>query len=399
VTEQSVKGYVLPAKATIEQSARELYSAVTARQIVNGESDDNYQTRVDAADNRYDREALRLSRMLLGPVSRELGNKRLIIVSEGALQYVPFEALPLPDVEPGTLVVSRHEVVTLPSMLVLREIRSKGRMPTSTNTIAVFADPVSGASDERVRYGTNEFTSGDDLIRLAHSSEEAAEIAKMAPSNIGVFSGFAASRENVLTDRLAQYRIVHFATHGVVDTQRPDSSGIVLSMIKPDGTPENGYLRLRDIYRLKMAADLTVLSACDTALGKDVKGEGLIGLTRGFMYAGSKSVVASLWKVDDRATAVLMKHFYRNMLQDHLPPAAALRAAKEIVRQQPGWAEPYFWAGFVIQGEYLESVELHRDQPLQVLFLMTSILMPSLIAALILIKSNRRTGPSDQQHA
>jgi hypothetical protein len=101
-----------------------------------------------------------------------------------------------------------------------------------------------------------------------------------------------------------------------------------------------------------------VLSACQTGLGKDVRGEGLIGLTRGFMYAGASSVVSSLWKVDDEVTAELMKHFYTNMLQRGMPPAAALRAAQNSIREQPQWSSPYYWAAFTFQGDYQESIKV-----------------------------------------
>jgi CHAT domain-containing protein len=213
-----------------------------------------------------------------------------------------------------------------------------------------------------------------------------------------VAKGFDANRQNVLTDRLAKYRILHFATHGLINTEHPELSGILLSMAKPDGTPENGYLQLHDIYNLNISADLTVLSACDTALGKDIRGEGLVGLTRGFIYAGSKSVVASLWKVDDRATAVLMKHFYGKMLHDGLTPAAALRSAKEIVRKQPGWSAPYFWAGFVIQGEYRDPIAVDHERSLQ----SVAVVFPTLlfvIAAVMFVKHYRGTAQTNQKNA
>jgi CHAT domain-containing protein len=382
-TENSVKGYVLPAKASLEQSARAVYEALTMRQPTDLGIDESYQSRVIAADKKYEEEAMKLSRMLLEPVAHELGNKRLIIVAEGALQHVPFEALPIPGKRSSdSLLISQHEVVSLPSMSVLAAIRStNGRHLSQTNAIAVFADPV---------------FDGRGWIRLTHSLEEADEIARAAPASTLIANGFAASRENVLEERLAQYRIVHFATHGFIDTQHPERSGIVLSMAKPDGTPENGYLQLNDIYNLKLSADLTVLSACDTALGKDMQGEGLIGLTRGFMSAGSKSVVASLWKVDDRATAALMKHFYDMMLHDGMPPAAALRSAKEIVRRQPGWSAPYYWAGFVLQGEYLDRIQLDDERSVQPL---GSFLSALLIATLIFIQHRRRRGQIDREHA
>jgi CHAT domain-containing protein len=164
--------------------------------------------------------------------------------------------------------------------------------------------------------------------------------------------GFQASRATATSSELSQYRIVHFATHGLLNSEHPELSGLVLSLIDEQGKHQNGFLRLHDIYNLNLPADLVVLSACNTALGKDVRGEGLVGIVRGFMYAGAARVVSSLWKVDDEATAELMKGFYRRMFQENMPPAAALRAAQVEMWKQKQWRSPYYWAAFVLQGEW-----------------------------------------------
>ncbi|MGH9835404.1 MAG: CHAT domain-containing protein, partial [Blastocatellia bacterium] len=145
---------------------------------------------------------------------------------------------------------------------------------------------------------------------------------------------------------------VHFATHGTLDSQNPELSAIVLSLVDQQGRPQDGFLRLHDIYNLNLPAELVVLSACDSALGREIKGEGLVGLTRGFMYAGAARVAASLWKVDDEATAELMAQFYQRMLNDRMSPAAALREAQIAIWRQPRWNAPYYWAAFVMQGEW-----------------------------------------------
>jgi CHAT domain-containing protein len=160
-------------------------------------------------------------------------------------------------------------------------------------------------------------------------------------------------------------------------------------MVNQDGSKTNGFMPLHDIYNLNLSADLVVLSACDTALGKDIKGEGLVGLTRGFMSAGSKSVVASLWKVDDRATAMLMAEFYKSMLQDGLTPAAALRSAKQRLRQEKAWSAPYFWAGFVLQGEYREHIAVDRKSRLRI-GLTVSLVLVLVLSGLIILRSRRR---------
>jgi len=176
-----------------------------------------------------------------------------------------------------------------------------------------------------------------------------------------IAKGFDATRETAMNARLGECQIVHFATHGFLDSEHPELSGIVLSMVDKNGVEKNGMMPLHDIYNMDLSAELTVLSACQTALGKDIKGEGFVGLTHSFISAGSRSVVASLWKVDDRATAALMDEFYQSMLQKGMSPAAALRAAKLKVMQDKRWSNPYFWAGFVVQGEYTNRITIESN--------------------------------------
>jgi tetratricopeptide (TPR) repeat protein len=402
VTADSVRSYELPSRATLEDAGREVYGLITARQAVSEKIDLSYHANVDASDRLFNEKALRLSRMLLGPVAGQLGNKRLLVVTEGVLQYIPWDALPMPtrrtdgqnanaEIGPSGFqdlspLIAAHEIIALPSISTLAAIRREQRQPSLQNkVVAVLADPVFNADDERVQIDggrraavtlsnhgqeSNRLTSRDSEglkrsggpMRLAHTSEEADAILAAAPRGAAmVAKGFDANRETAMSPEVGQYQILHLATHGLINSEHPELSGIALTMVNRDGTDAHGFLQLHDIYNLKLSADLTVLSACDTALGKDIKGEGLIGLTRGFMYAGSRSVVASLWKVDDRATSVLMGHFYKAMLQDGMPPAAALRSAKERMRQEKSWSAPYFWAGFVLQGEYNQRIQVDTD--------------------------------------
>ena len=176
---------------------------------------------------------------------------------------------------------------------------------------------------------------------------------KVTPAGTGLQAlDFEASRATALSPQLAQYRIVHFATHAVSDSEHPERSGLVLSLFDRRGQPQNGFLGLEQIYGLKLPADLVVLSACDTGLGQEIEGEGLVGLVRGFMYAGATRVVASLWSVDDEVTAQLMAHLYKSLEQDKLSPAAALRAAQLEVLKENRWSPPYYWAGFQVEGEW-----------------------------------------------
>jgi CHAT domain-containing protein len=191
------------------------------------------------------------------------------------------------------------------------------------------------------------------IPRLPGTRREAAAITALVPTTERKQAlDFEASRVTATSEELSQYRIIHFATHGLLNSQHPELSGIVLSLVDAQGKPQDGFLRLHEIYNLKLPAELVVLSACQTGLGKEIKGEGLVGLTRGFMYAGAARVMASLWKVDDRATAELMKQFYQGMVKDGLRPAAALRAAQVAMWKQQRWQEPYYWAAFVLQGEW-----------------------------------------------
>jgi CHAT domain-containing protein len=189
--------------------------------------------------------------------------------------------------------------------------------------------------------------------RLLFTRDEADAILAMTPAStaLGAFD-FQATRARATSGELGLYRMIHFSTHGVLNAKQPELSGLVFSLVDERGQPQDGFLRLHEIYNLKLNADLVVLSACQTALGEDVRGEGLVGLTRGFMYAGAPRVVASLWQVDDAASAYLMKRFYSGMLQENLTPAAALRRAQIDVMSRKQWQAPYYWAAFVLQGEW-----------------------------------------------
>ncbi|MEM7353547.1 MAG: CHAT domain-containing protein, partial [Acidobacteriota bacterium] len=179
-------------------------------------------------------------------------------------------------------------------------------------------------------------------------------IARLAPEGDAFTAlGLDASRPTAMSPELRDYRFVHFATHGLMHSQHPELSGVVLSLVDEQGRPREGLLTLRDIYTLRLRAELVVLSACQTALGAEIAGEGLMGLPRGFFYAGAPRVIASLWKVDDRATAELMSFFYRELLQAKRRPAEALRQAQLAMwRDSERWQDPYYWAAFVLYGEW-----------------------------------------------
>jgi CHAT domain-containing protein len=364
VSKTSLRTIVLPPRAEIESSAKKVYSLLSSPPVA------------DAAE--WERESGKLSETLLAPAIDVIDKKRIVIVADGSLQYIPFSSLPDPRVR-GSIkppMLSSNEIVYIPSASVLDVLRRDHvDIPTPAASVAVFGDPVFAENDERLSGVTPKGKATNAVItrallipqlrseeeprdafgipRLPFSRREAESIFESALPSVSLKAlDFVATRERAISGELAKYRIVHFATHGILHSQHPELSGIVLSLVNEKGEPVNGFLRLNDIYNMKLNADLVVLSACQTALGKEVRGEGLIGLTRGFMYAGSPRVVASLWKVDDVATAELMKIFYQKMLKERMRPAAALRAAKMAMMNQKRWNAPYYWAAFELQGEW-----------------------------------------------
>jgi CHAT domain-containing protein/Tfp pilus assembly protein PilF len=388
VTRTSITSYELPGRLEVETAARRVYDLLTERNRRSPETQQRL-ARIRRADEGYAEAAGALTRILLNPVRDALGGKRLLIVADGALQYLPFAALPDPETvgerEWTPLVVS-HEIVNLPSASVLAVLRGEieGRAP-APKTLAVFADPVFDAKDERLASFTRNkalarhptigemdwerdlfrsaadagVTSGGEtrIPRLRFTRREAQAILQLAPVGSRKEAlDFDANRETATSPELSQYRFVHFATHGFIDSVHPELSGIVLSLVDRSGRPLPGFLPAGEVFNLKLPADLVVLSGCRTALGKEIRGEGLVGLTRAFLYAGAARVIASLWKVEDRATAELMSRLYGGMLSsEKLPPAAALRAAQISMWKQKPWRAPYYWSGFVLQGEWREE--------------------------------------------
>lgn len=392
VTPSSFNAYELPKRAEIENAVKRVYPLLAT-------PGDQIRRQPRLVTEEYSVAAATLSRIVLGPVNSLLLNrKRLLIVSDGALQYVPFAVLPVLDKPPmqdqahalRRPLISEHEIVSLPSASTLIALRHQvGGRKTAMKVVAVLADPVFQRDDprvgiltptrpsasaterasEQVNSSPMEALSKERLTRsaaevgfknnqlrfprLVFTRKEATSILAAAQAGTGMEAlDFRANRTLATSTELSQYRIVHFATHGLLDSEHPELSGLVLSLVNERGEPQNGFLQLQDIYNLKLGADLVVLSACETALGKEIRGEGLVGLTRGFMYAGAPSVVASLWNVDDVATAELMRRFYGAMLRQGLHPAAALRQAQIEMSEQKRWLSPNYWGAFVIQGDW-----------------------------------------------
>jgi tetratricopeptide (TPR) repeat protein len=336
----------LPDPSLVRSLAQSLVEDLSARnKDVADESAAQRAQRIAAADAKAEATRVKLREAVVPFGDRLAGKKRLAVVADDSLQLVPWAA-----------VVSEVALVQVPSVsVVLAQRRRNNAKGPATNTLTVVSDPVFGEDDPRLPpsdAGVPEVRGGTTWRRLPYSASEGEALAKLVPSTQRrVLTGYDASRENVLSGGLSGARMVHFATHGVLDLTTPEKSGLVLARRTPDGKSLEGFLSLADVYALRLSADLVTLSACETALGSAQRGEGLIGLARGFLHAGARSVVASLWKVNDKATALLMEAFYEGLLVKRLPAAVALVNAQRTVAAMERYRSPYFWAGFVLVGD------------------------------------------------
>jgi CHAT domain-containing protein len=330
-----------------------------------------------------------LYKTVLEPPAGLIADKRLLIVADGALNYVPFEALVKTtdgaDYASLSYLIKTNEVVYAPSASVVAAIRGNSPTAASGKKVLVVADPIFSASDPRLKgnttiQGTAEArglglglesavsdvtgssagslpassSGGLQLARLAGTRTEADEIAKIAKAGGGqaeVWTDLNASEENLRSRELTNYRVVHIATHGLLDAERPQFTGVVLSLV--GNKTMDGFLRTDEIFNLRMGASLVMLSACETGLGKEKRGEGVIGLTRAFMYAGAPTVGVTLWSVADKSTADLMTDFYKRLLAaSPRPPATAMREAQVAMISGKKYSAPFYWAPFVIVGDW-----------------------------------------------
>ncbi|HEY8459647.1 MAG TPA: CHAT domain-containing tetratricopeptide repeat protein, partial [Blastocatellia bacterium] len=335
ITNRTLKTYELPAREQIELAAARFHRHLTARGLaVEGETPRRRRRRIAEADARLPEAAKRLGAMILDPAAGRFAGRRLVVVPDGVLHYIPFAALPAPATgRPGDRATGRegkssishsplpvplivaHEIVVLPSASVIATLRRElASRPIAPRLLAAFADPVFHLEDNRVvgeirqaaiaKRETPDAAAalrsvehrpeeavGDlsrKLPRLPFTRREAEMILALVPAEASFkATGFKASRSAALDPELGLYRYLHFATHSLIDSERPGLSALALSMVDEKGAPQDGFLRVNDIYNLKLPAELVVLSACRTGLGREVKGEGMVGLTRGFMYAGA----------------------------------------------------------------------------------------------------------------
>ncbi|MFH7241385.1 MAG: CHAT domain-containing protein [Spirulina sp.] len=363
--------YTLPPRAEIEAQAQVFYDLLTSP---TGRVRPQTTAQAGAA----------LSNMILGPVADQLGTQRLVIVADGLLQYLPFAALPNPNPDNLPTVSAQqgeygpalnpllldHEVVHLPSASTLVALRRNApSRPQPTQELAFFANPVFNHKDERVRQvklfpWSRPFSQAElDNIEALYSAIPATEeeldrilAANLLPEGkVKTFFGYEANLEAALDSQLGQYRIVHFASHGIFNSNAPERSGVVLSGLSEAGVVQAGLLSPTYAFNdMNLSAtELVVLSGCRTGLSQGHIGrEGMTGLTNGLFDAGAERVVASLWSVRDDATRELMNRFYGLMLdpENPLPPAQALTEAQRSMWNEPRWQTPYNWAAFTLQG-------------------------------------------------
>ncbi len=418
VSPTSLDTYELPKKSEIEKASINLFCLISQNSSKPPSATGKENPCQDAKNiktRRIDLAAEELSKLVLAPVKDKLGKKRLVVVADGALQYIPFAALAdltaqptsqrgkeknqldnkpkdnrggglIPEIDNLPLAINsnyqplfvNHEIVNLPSASTIaiqrQELRKK-----APKALAILADPVYSNTDERFNSTRNkqlnkqknqQYSLGIELERsalkrsadtlnrqgwgrLPGTRTEAETILKLVPkeNSLEVFD-FDANYNWATSSALSQFRILHFATHGFVNDANPELSGIVLSLVDKQGKDIRGYLRLGDLFNLDYPADLIVLSACETGLGKEIQGEGLVGLTRGLMYAGGERLVVSLWQVSDEGTAVFMQEFYKEMLQNGKSANQALRATQLKMWKDDKWRNPNNWAAFAFLGEW-----------------------------------------------
>lgn len=378
-----LQSYVLPPRAEIEQAVQDFRKLIL-------ETRGNLPQEINQSGKPLAAKILPVEAMT------HLQGKRLVIAADGALQTLPFAALPNPTSSAPNSeyvpLIKTHEIVNIPSATAIatqrqeidRQQQAGNRNPS--RVLAAIANPVFAASTapnptesqrstaapspttlEAITLELEQWAAERSLQNLGQplqlktlpNTEEVAN-AIMAlipnPNQTTERFGYAANQDWLMQAPLDQYRYLFFGTHGFADNINPELSFIALSLFNQQGQPIDGYLRLNEIFNLKLSADVVVLNACQTGLGQDMRGEGIIGLTRGFMYAGAKSMVASLWDVSATdQTTQLMTDFFAQLLSQEgrqpSTPASALRSAQLKLREtHPN--DPNYWAAFTLQGDW-----------------------------------------------
>jgi CHAT domain-containing protein len=396
VTQSGVSLFKLPARASIDQQAFDLRTQMIPEKLrtpiagintaptrglglATGQAAGNAGGFATASNNLY--------KTIVEPAASAIADKRVLIVADGALNYIPFEALVKTgggtDYSALPYLVTTNEIVYAPSASVVAVIRKQAAAKPTGKSVLLVADPVFNSNDPRAKGAAGTTAGGADtrglglssaltdvagtpsasggapvqglmLSRLNGTRAEAEQIALLTKQSGGtadIWLDLNANEANVQAKDLRNYRVVHVATHGLLNAERPQFTGLVLSLV--GNKQGDGFLRTDEIFNLKLGAPLVMLSACETGLGKEKRGEGVIGLTRAFMYAGAPTVGVSLWSVSDNSTAQLMTDFYKRMFTGQgMAPSAAMRAAQQNMITGKKYAAPFYWAPFVLVGEW-----------------------------------------------
>lgn len=351
VTREGLDRFPLPGRERVERSV------VLALEVLSSPG-------ATAESVQAQRVLAETARLLFGAALPSLRQPRWLIVADGALQALPLGALPDPRDRGRPLLASR-EVVYAPSASVAVQLTARGRRPSADGPLlAVFADSVYEPTDPRLSAtppsrsirpskAEAETERGLELPRLPASAAEARRILDLVPASRRIEAlGPDAIKERILSGELASSRLLHFAVHGRPSFDLPELSSLEFSRFQSDGRPIDGTLHAYEIARLRLRADLVVLSACRSGQGTQIAGEGLVGLSHAFLAAGAARVVASYWPVQDEATAELMARFYEGLLTRRLSASLALSRAQLSIAADPRWRRPYYWAGFSVQGGF-----------------------------------------------
>jgi CHAT domain-containing protein/tetratricopeptide (TPR) repeat protein len=368
ITSSGMHAFTLPAGAVLTRAVHAYQQSMLARDTtVAGEDFEDRQRRIALADQLLHRRSLQLAHLLL-PAKFEAKVDRLILVPDGDLLSLPFAALEWPTGGTPQYLIQHYDLVYEPSAATAMTLLSRAHTAPPGERIAIFADPVYSNADDRVRDAhlarqpladaepalrRASLTELAHLPRLPGSRKEAMAIAAIAGAdNTSLYMGFDANSSLLGTIDWSPYSVVHFATHAVVDTDHPEFSAIVLSTVKQDGSPVSGVVGLPQIYQWNMPVSLVTLSGCQTAGGHLVPGEGIDGLSRAFLYAGAHSVMGTLWNAEDSSASELMQGFYTRYLHDHLSAPSALRAAQLALVSRGPYRAPWYWAGFILEGDW-----------------------------------------------
>jgi CHAT domain-containing protein/tetratricopeptide (TPR) repeat protein len=403
ITKSGASIYKLPARSTIEKLSTDLRAqlipAKLQRRIVGIDVMADSQRGLGVSATPFAEDAASfvtsssaLYKAVIEPAASILGEKRILVVADGALNYVPFEALvktsESADYSSLPYLIKSNQIIYAPSASVIGAIRAQ-QNTRADRAILIVADPVFNSTDSRAHAPASNASEtrglgiqsalsdvshqdaaataatakmqGLPLARLAGTRSEADQIVKLAKAAGGqadVWLDLDASEENIEARDITKYRILHIATHGLLNAERPQFTGLVLSLI--GNKSEDGFLRTDEVFNLRLGSPLVMLSACETGLGKEKRGEGVMGLTRAFMYAGAPTVGVSLWSVADRSTADLMTDFYKRLLVSTtgsasptgMSASSAMRDAQLAMIAGKRYSAPFYWAPFVLVGDW-----------------------------------------------